>query len=640
MNWTEKKKWINIALLGMCTLITPLASSMFAPGVSQVMAELDNSNPQLATFVVSVYVLGFAFGPLFIAPASEMYGRTICNICNALFVVFSICCGVSSSYGMLVAFRFLMGCAGSAPLTIGGGTIADMMQTERRGSAMAIWIMGPLLGPVIGPVAGGYLVEAKGWRWVFWLLAILGGAATILSFLCKQTGNMNLRSKLDNGLEHSEMLKRALVCPMKMLFSPIVFLLSLYMAVGYGILYVLTTFTFVFRQQYNFSEGNTGLTYIPLGIGLIFSMSVLGVASDRVIKAALARKETPTPKHRLLYVLIIPGGICLPIGLFIYGWTTQYHTHWAIPLFGTFWVGAGLNSCMMCINFYMVDAFTLHAASAIAANTILRSLAGALLPLGVLQMYAKIGLGCIALVLIPVPVLFKMYGPFLRTSGMAWADVFSLICKSPTYAATATATATVVLPNGLEAEMDDDIVREMVEGQDVGVEVSKVAALSSPVKPEWEMAVNGEEDIINSATQDDVCTEGYEVRFSTKYVPAFSAPAIGDHKNSSTPISSLRLVLPPAPFTHVAEGRATCQTLDEVRTSEYTGPPLVTWRHKVQEGVIGKQRLVDVELAYRMRIRASAANGADVDDLVKRLYPLGLLFKLSSDPYVQLVTTY
>lgn len=60
--------------------------------------------------------------------------------------------------------------------------------------------------------------------------------------------------------------------------------------------------------------------------------------------------------------------------------------------------------------------------------------------------------------------------------------------------------------------MDDYIVREIVEGQDVGVEVSKVAALSSPVKPEWEMAVDGEEDIINSATQDDVCTEGYEVR--------------------------------------------------------------------------------------------------------------------------------
>ena len=72
--------------------------------------------------------------------------------------------------------------------------------------------------------------------------------------------------------------------------------------------------------------------------------------------------------------------------------------------------------------------------------------------------------------------------------------------------------ATHVLPNGLEVEMDDDIVREMVEGQDVGVEVSKVAAQSSLVKPEWEMAVDGEGEIIDSATEDDVCTEGYEVR--------------------------------------------------------------------------------------------------------------------------------
>ncbi|KFZ24979.1 hypothetical protein V502_00543 [Pseudogymnoascus sp. VKM F-4520 (FW-2644)] len=72
-----------------------------------------------------------------------------------------------------------------------------------------------------------------------------------------------------------------------------------------------------------------------------------------------------------------------------------------------------------------------------------------------------------------------------------------------------------VLPNDLEVEMDDDIVREMVEGQDVIMEVSKVAALSSLVKREWEMALDGEEEIIDSATQDDVYTEGYEIRAST-----------------------------------------------------------------------------------------------------------------------------
>ncbi|OBT39277.1 hypothetical protein VE00_10602 [Pseudogymnoascus sp. WSF 3629] len=85
------------------------------------------------------------------------------------------------------------------------------------------------------------------------------------------------------------------------------------------------------------------------------------------------------------------------------------------------------------------------------------------------------------------------------------------ICPAEAICPVPNSIETHALPNGLEVEMDDDIVREMVEGQDVGVEVSKVAARSSLVKPEWE-TVDGEEEIINSATQDDVCTEGYEVR--------------------------------------------------------------------------------------------------------------------------------
>ena len=52
--------------------------------------------------------------------------------------------------GMLIAFRFLAGCAGAAPLTIGGGSIADLMVAEKRGGAMAIFALGPLLGPVVG----------------------------------------------------------------------------------------------------------------------------------------------------------------------------------------------------------------------------------------------------------------------------------------------------------------------------------------------------------------------------------------------------------------------------------------------------------------------------------------------------------
>ena len=159
-----------------CPLISyrPLASSMFAPGIPDVMSEFKSTNTQLASFVVSVYVLGYAFGPLIIAPLSELYGRLpVYHVCNVMFVMFTVACAVASNLNMLIGFRFLEGTFGSAPLTIGGGTIADMIPQEKRGGVMAIWAMGPLMGPVIGPVIGGYLSQAKGWRWVFWLISIV-----------------------------------------------------------------------------------------------------------------------------------------------------------------------------------------------------------------------------------------------------------------------------------------------------------------------------------------------------------------------------------------------------------------------------------------------------------------------------------
>lgn len=167
MNWPASKKYGILAILSFLTLITPLGSSMFAPGVPQVMRDFHNSSVTLATFVVSIYILGFAFGPLFVAPLSEMYGRLpVYNGGNILFLIFTICAAVSKSMGMLIGSRFLQGLAGSTPITIGGGTIADCMPIEKRGRVIAIWSMGPLLGPVIGPVAGGYLTQAAGWRWV------------------------------------------------------------------------------------------------------------------------------------------------------------------------------------------------------------------------------------------------------------------------------------------------------------------------------------------------------------------------------------------------------------------------------------------------------------------------------------------
>jgi multidrug resistance protein len=287
-NWAASRKWGIIAALGAVTLITPLASSFFAPGVPQVLRTFNETSNTIATFVVSVYILGFAIGPLMIAPMSELYGRHhLYNICNLLFVVFNVACALSKSMGMLIAFRFFAGCAGSAPLTLGGGTVADLFPQQQRAGAMAIWSLGPLLGPVIGPVCGGFLVEHMSWRWVFWIMAIFGGAFGILLLLVgretyaptllerkaaklrKETGNLQLRSVLTKQIPPREVFTRAIARPMKMLFlSPIVGLMSLYIAINYGILYLFfTTITFVFEGTYGFSSGAVGLSYIGVGIG-------------------------------------------------------------------------------------------------------------------------------------------------------------------------------------------------------------------------------------------------------------------------------------------------------------------------------------------------------------------------------------
>ncbi|GME46663.1 putative mfs multidrug protein [Neofusicoccum parvum] len=449
MNWTDKKKWTNIALLSIITLVTPLASSMLGPGVPVILADFNVTSNLLASFVMSIYVLGFALGPMVIAPLSEMYGRVpLYHVGNVGFLITTLACALSNSMGMLMAFRLLGGIFGSAALTIGGGSVADLMPRERRGGAMAIWAMGPLMGPVIGPVGGGFLIEAAGWRWVFWLLTIAGGVVTIVCFiflretyapivlsqkvarLRKETGNQALRSALapDASITPRALFMHSILRPVQMLCrSPIVFLMAMYAAIIYGLMYLLfTTFTFVFEGAYGFGSGTVGLTFLGIGVGMFFGVVYTGIMSDRVIKQAIARGEELKPEHRLPLWLVLPPAILLPIGLFVYGWTTHYaeHVHWIVPIIGTGFFGFGLISLMSCNQTYLVDAFTSHAASVMAAVTLMRSLFGAFLPLAGLDMYDALGLGWgnsllafIALAMIPVPIVFSLFGERIRNSG-------------------------------------------------------------------------------------------------------------------------------------------------------------------------------------------------------------------------------
>ncbi|KAA8644048.1 hypothetical protein EYZ11_004481 [Aspergillus tanneri] len=441
MNWSLRKKVAATTTVSLLTVLTPLGSSMVAPAASQIMEEFHQpGNEELSAFVVSVYLLGYALGPLVLAPLSELHGRMIIyHVCNALYLICTVACALAPSLGSLIIFRLLAGTAGSAPLTIGAGSLADMIPAENRGLAMSAWVLGPVLGPVVGPVAGGYLAQAKGWRWTFWVLAMAAAVFTMITLGClreshpptllqrktqklrQETGNPSLRSARDAGRPAGSIFSSSILRPTRMLlFSPIVSLLALYIAVIYGYLYLLfTTISSVFKDIYHFSAGSVGLAYLGVGVGSIAGMVFQSLVSDRLFRRLKARHGIAKPEYRLPPLFLSCWFI--PVSLFWYGWTANGAVHWISPIVATSLLGFGMLNAFTTVSTYLVDAYTGYAASAVAATTVLRSLGGAFLPLAGGPMYSTLGLGWgnsllafIALSLCPLPFLLYRFGERIR----------------------------------------------------------------------------------------------------------------------------------------------------------------------------------------------------------------------------------
>ncbi|KAH0442393.1 MFS multidrug transporter [Colletotrichum camelliae] len=463
MNWAMSSRWIQIVLVSILTLQAAIASSMPAPAVREILKDFNAPDGVLSSLVVSIFNLGFVFGPVLAAPMSELYGRyPAYSISNVLFLACNAACAVSPNIGVLLVFRFLSGCAGAAPLSIGGGTIADVAPPALRGRAVSVYSLAPLLGPVLGPAAGGFLAEYAGWRWIFWALCIMvgwrelsvqeakdnvtdegfvsqAGALGLAMLLIlretsakallekrarkarKRTGDSRYTSVLDDGGSPQEAFSRAIKRPLRLLIlHPIVFTLSAYFAVIYGYLYLFfTTVAMVFTEKYGFSTGSSGLTFIGVGIGTVTGTLIVSFLGDKVATSLSQKNGVRRPEFRLpLMAYSVP---VIPGGLLMYGWTAEKGVFWLVPMIGTFIVGVGILFVFGPLASYLVDAFTMHAASALAASTIFRSIFGAFLPLAGPPLYDALGLGwgntilaAFALLMAPIPWVIMKKGELIR----------------------------------------------------------------------------------------------------------------------------------------------------------------------------------------------------------------------------------
>src|SRR5271156_4787731 len=270
--------------------VSPFASSMVAPCLNPISAEFHMDPTSVETQIVfSVFVLAHAIGPMFFGPLSELYGRVVVlQATNAIFLGFNLACGFATNKAELIAFRFLAGLGGSAPLAIGGAVLGDLFKPEERRKAMGLCAMGPLLGPALGPIIGGFVAQYSTWRWLFWATSMADAVILTVGLfylresyaplllwrkcklLRKKTGNSNLRTEFpDMDQPATKKLYTTISRAFGLLFTqPIVQVLSIYMAFAYGCLYlVLSTFPLLWEARYHESPGIAGLNYVSIGLG-------------------------------------------------------------------------------------------------------------------------------------------------------------------------------------------------------------------------------------------------------------------------------------------------------------------------------------------------------------------------------------
>ncbi|KPM34958.1 hypothetical protein AK830_g11606 [Neonectria ditissima] len=445
LNFSPARKWFITSLLSTITFMTPFASSILAPAINFVAKDFDEPSVTMASMPVSIFLLGYAVGPLFLSPLSEIYGRNVIIIsANAFFCVWLIGCALAPSLGTLIFFRFMCGLGGSACQTIGGAIIADLFPISERGRAMTIWMLGPMFGPSCAPVIGGFVAETIGWRWVNWITFI---PATIvvcaMVFLNRETNHQVLirrktellRKELNRPelrscyvdptapvLPRRRIILNGLTRPIRLLFgSAIVFGISLYIAFAYGCLYLLfNTIPIVFQGSYGWSIGITGIVYLTLLIGYMAGLAVFSTLSDKtVVRMTKANGGVYEPEMRLPDCIYF--AFLLPITFFWYGWAADQAVHWIVPVIGLIPFGFGIVGIWLPIQAYLIDAYSQYAASALAAFSVMRSVVAAFLPLAGPQMYESLGvgwgnsvLGFIAIALIPIPALIYKFGGRIR----------------------------------------------------------------------------------------------------------------------------------------------------------------------------------------------------------------------------------
>ncbi|KAI0322373.1 MFS general substrate transporter [Amylostereum chailletii] len=453
------QRWISVLTICLGSVLTTCASSAASFTEDSIAAEFHVSK-EVTILGISLYVMGLGLGPLIAGPLSEVLGRSI--VYRGSFIAFfglSWAVAFAPHIAVYLVFRFLTGYASSAFLSVAGGSVSDMFSDSKVATPMAVYTISPFLGPELGPLYSGFVNQHLDWRWTYHILTIWSFFQTLGMILFtpetyipiilkrkaqrlrKKTGDPKYYAPVERSDKSLwQLLKRSCTTPFRGLFfrivpenladegplcavlvfyEPMALLLNLWNALILGILYLaFQAFPIIFKEGHHFSVQATGLTFLGILIGMLLGLSSQPYWNRKFREYKEAHGDPP-PEYRLIMGQV--GGILVTIGLFWLAFTTYRHVHWIAPIIASVPFGTGVYFVFTSSFTYLVVAYRPIAASAMAANSAMRSSFAAGFPLFAGAMYGRLGtVGATALlagltaVMAPLPFIFYRVGGQLR----------------------------------------------------------------------------------------------------------------------------------------------------------------------------------------------------------------------------------